>query len=290
MAQQEDDVSYPQIQPGGSLLLAWQVRNQRVLVVGGGDVAAGRIVNLLNADAFVTCICPASGLCPEVRYRLKNREIAHVDRTFLPIDLDPDCSTSRTTIPSAYSQTPAAAMQDLDIANKPATRPASAPPPSPPVMVLVAIDDPIASRQIYYYCNALRISANIADVPPLCDFYFGSIHRDGPLQIMVSTNGNGPKLASLIRQRIAASLPPNAGDAINKVGQLRKFVRKAESGTDQIAVDRRMKWMSAVSESWSLEDLEEMTDVEMQMMVDAWFVKDLVPRKEDVKGGTNSPL
>lgn len=29
---------YPEIQGGGSLILAWQVRNKRVLVVGGGEV------------------------------------------------------------------------------------------------------------------------------------------------------------------------------------------------------------------------------------------------------------
>jgi precorrin-2 dehydrogenase/sirohydrochlorin ferrochelatase len=31
---------YPEIQGGGSLLLAWQIRNKRVLVVGGGEVSA----------------------------------------------------------------------------------------------------------------------------------------------------------------------------------------------------------------------------------------------------------
>ena len=30
--------SFPEIQGGGSLILAWQVRNKKVLVVGGGEV------------------------------------------------------------------------------------------------------------------------------------------------------------------------------------------------------------------------------------------------------------
>jgi len=29
---------FPEIQGGGSLILAWQIRNKRVLVVGGGEV------------------------------------------------------------------------------------------------------------------------------------------------------------------------------------------------------------------------------------------------------------
>ena len=33
---------YPEIQGGGSLILAWQVRDKRVLVVGGGEVRYSR--------------------------------------------------------------------------------------------------------------------------------------------------------------------------------------------------------------------------------------------------------
>lgn len=29
---------FPEVQGGGSLILAWQVRNKKVLVVGGGEV------------------------------------------------------------------------------------------------------------------------------------------------------------------------------------------------------------------------------------------------------------
>lgn len=29
---------YPEIQGGGSLILAWQIRNKEVLVIGGGEV------------------------------------------------------------------------------------------------------------------------------------------------------------------------------------------------------------------------------------------------------------
>lgn len=31
--------SFPPVQPGGSLILAWQVRDKNVLVVGGGEVS-----------------------------------------------------------------------------------------------------------------------------------------------------------------------------------------------------------------------------------------------------------
>lgn len=33
---------YPQIVPGGGLILAWQIKGKKVLLVGGGMVAAGQ--------------------------------------------------------------------------------------------------------------------------------------------------------------------------------------------------------------------------------------------------------
>jgi hypothetical protein len=34
---QMDDDEFPKVEGGGSLILAWQIRNKRVLVVGGGE-------------------------------------------------------------------------------------------------------------------------------------------------------------------------------------------------------------------------------------------------------------
>ena len=107
-------------------------------------------------------------------------------------------------------------------------------------MVLAAVDDAEASTQIYKLCQEKRIPANIADVPPECDFYFGSVHRDGPLQIMVSTNGNGPKLANIVRRQIASNLPHNIGPAVQRVGILRKKLRRTAPSPDE--GPKRMQW------------------------------------------------
>lgn len=149
-------------------------------------------------------------------------------------------------------------------------------------MVLTAVDDPEASSQVYKLCKERRIPANIADVPPECDFYFGSVHRDGPLQVMVSTNGNGPKLASMVRKQISKSLPPNAGAAIQKVGQLRKKLRivapKEEEGP------KRMKWMSKVCENWTLEDLCRMDERDMDYLL-TFYGSNYVPTSSQVQSG-----
>lgn len=35
------NTKYPKIEPGGGLILAWQLKGKKVLLVGGGMVAAG---------------------------------------------------------------------------------------------------------------------------------------------------------------------------------------------------------------------------------------------------------
>ncbi|KAJ2900247.1 putative Siroheme biosynthesis protein MET8 [Zalerion maritima] len=233
---------FPEVQGGGSLMLAWQVRGKKVLVIGGGEVAAGRILNLLNADAVVTCICPASGLNAEVRHRVVRKQIDHVPRNFEPSDLD-----------------------DPDIS-----------------LVMVAVDDPAASTEIWQLCKQRRIPANIADVPPECDFYFGSVHRDGPLQIMVSTNGRGPRLAAKIREFIGKVLPGNAGSAVNKIGELRKGLRdvapKPEEGP------QRMEWMTNVSNQYSFEEICELTREDMDNLLLKCYKEKKVPAMKDLRG------
>ena len=163
-------------------------------------------------------------------------------------------------------------------------------------MVLTAVDDPEASSQIYKLCKERRIAANIADVPPECDFYFGSVHRDGPLQIMVSTNGNGPKLANIVRRQIAAGLPYNIGNAVQRVGILRRKLRKVAPNIEE--GPKRMQWcavyaalhplsltqdrMSKVCEQYSLDDLCSMTEEDMEMLL-GFYKPGAVPTLEEVR-------
>merc|ERR1712000_453248 len=96
-------------------------------------------------------------------------------------------------------------------------------------MVLTAINNSTISSNIAKECRKRNIPVNVADVPELCDFYFMSEHRDGPLQIGISTNGNGPALAIRIRKHIQSNLPEDSGKAIEKIGNLRKKLRKKDS-------------------------------------------------------------
>ena len=147
-------------------------------------------------------------------------------------------------------------------------------------MVLTAIDDPDASTMIWKLSKERRIPTNVADVPPECDFYFGSVHRDGPLQIMVSTNGNGPKLASIVRKQIASTLPENLGAAITKVGRLRAKLRKMAPEPEQSP--KRMQWMSKVCEQWTLSQLVDMTEKDMEILLESYNSME-VPRYSTVE-------
>jgi precorrin-2 dehydrogenase / sirohydrochlorin ferrochelatase len=214
------------------------------------QVAAGRILNMLNADAKVFVVCPREGLNDEVAFRVASGQVTHYDRIFLPIDLEPEKNIA---------------------------------------MVLTAIDDPDASTRIWKYCKKLKVPANIADVPPECDFYFGSVHRDGPLQIMVSTNGNGPRLAAAIRRQIGEMLPKGTGDSIQKVGQLRRRLRRIAPGKTTDDISKRMGWMSAVCDKWSAEDFNTMDAEDMDELI-LYYESGEVPSFEEIRLGKNSNI
>ncbi len=134
-------------------------------------------------------------------------------------------------------------------------------------MVLSAIDDVEESRRICTLCRERRIPVNVADIPPMCDFYFGSQVRRGPLQILISTNGNGPKLANIIKTKIEMALPSSVGRAVENVGVLRSKLREIAPGTGGDVSKRRMQWMTKVCTSWTLDELAEMDDSQMDEML-----------------------
>ncbi|CEH12619.1 siroheme synthase [Ceraceosorus bombacis] len=233
---------YPQICPGGGLIISWQLKRKRVLLVGGGPVAAGRLVNVKDADAIVTVICPSSGLCGEMKHRIYVEKCVdeYEDRVF-------------------------GGKEDVMGYD----------------MVLTAIDDAALSREICQMARALRIPVNVADVPPECDFYFGSLIRRGPLQVMVSTGGKGPRIAAQTRRIIQRAIPKNLGQAIENVGRLRAMLRS--EAPQAAAGPKRMSWMIDVCEKWSFDELATLEEDEMRIILRGW--KDgSVPSARQVRG------
>ncbi|HTH27636.1 MAG TPA: siroheme synthase CysG [Sphingobium sp.] len=72
--------------------------------------------------------------------------------------------------------------------------------------------------------RARGIPLNVVDVPAECDFYTPSIVDRAPLTIAISTEGDAPVLARLVRARIEAMLSPRIGKIAGLAGSLRKRV------------------------------------------------------------------
>ena len=223
--------------PNTSLLLAWQLKGKRVLIVGGGDVASGRLESVLAAEAVVTLISPRHGLHSKTLNLFEQHPdiILYHDRDF-------------------------SGAQDLEGVD----------------MVLTAIDDPNTSRCICNLAREKRIPVNVADIPPLCDFYFGSQIQRGNLQILISTNGQSPKLANIIKKQVESSLPDSTPRAIENVGLLRAKLRERAPGIGGDVGKKRMKWMIDVCNKWSLDDLALLDDRGIERMLNLGWEKGTV--------------
>ncbi|WAO85653.1 Precorrin-2 dehydrogenase [Fusarium falciforme] len=150
-----------------------------------------------------------------------------------------------------------------------------------------------SSLHIAALCKRNRIPVNVVDAPQLCTFSLLSTHSDGPLQIGVTTNGRGCKLASRIRRDIAASLPADLGAACSRLGDVRRRIHQEDSlgaqddpaslddsfdqtaqfnklVTDEDAKNRRVRWLSQVCEYWPLKRLAAITDDDVETILKSY--------------------
>ena len=231
---------------GGSLLIAWQLKDKRVLIIGGGEIGSQRIESILHTDANISLLAPSDGLHPRTRrfLELRNDRITYIDRNLKTAD-----------------------DLELDAIN----------------MVLTALDDPVLSAEIVSVCRSHRIPVNAADLPDLCDFYFGAQIRDGPLQIVFSTNGNGPRMAALVRDKIQNALTGYEGEAIRRVGLLRVKLKESAPGVGGNVSKERMRWMTNLCNAWETEDLSALDETMMERLIqEGWERGRKVPTPEEM--------
>lgn len=112
-----------------------------------------------------------------------------------------------------------------------------------------------AAHDIAEACRRLRIPVNVANAPQLCTFTLLSTHTDGPLQIGVTTQGNGCRLANRIRREVASLLPAGLGEACRRLGEM----RAEELGVDEEEGDLkgagRRQSLAHMCEHWPLAKL-----------------------------------
>lgn len=230
-------------------------KDKHVLVVGAGDVALSRIDHLLAANAKITVVTGESthpiiekynemGLLQSLIKRefklsdLKMYETKDIRRLILKIDdNDEDDEISE------LNENSIKLIEEFEECKF--------------KMVLTCINDYPLSLRIWQQCKKLGIGVNLADKPAKCDFYFGSIYRQGPLQIMVSTNGKSPRLCNRIKNKMLIPMFENLNleKAAENLGYLRLQLRNVYyPGEETSIIKERMEWNKKITDFYSIEE------------------------------------
>ncbi|KAF4979966.1 hypothetical protein FZEAL_3920, partial [Fusarium zealandicum] len=244
------------------LLAALNCRDSVHLVVGTNPLAATRCGQSLNAGARPILIAPGGS---ELHYALQKK----IDEGLVQ-----------------WHQKPFEDADLLRLGREEVDGVVDA------VFVTSAPRDPM-SLHISALCKRNRIPVNVVDAPQLCTFSLLSTHTDGPLQIGITTNGRGCKLASRIRRDIAASLPVDLGAACTRLGDVRRRIHDEDAlaaqddpaslddsfdqtahfnrlVTEQDAKNRRVRWLSQVCEYWPLKRLAAITDDDVEAVLKSY--------------------
>jgi uroporphyrin-III C-methyltransferase len=265
---------------GASLLLAFRAQPGRaILIIGSDQLAATRAFSALEADFNVIIMTPGgrASVCEELAWRADHAEVTIVDSS---------APSGTGTFENDDAHALAACLDEHLSIN------------------LVFITDTVlgnstaprrsrkSAEQLYGVCRTRRVPVNITDMPDLCDFTLPSAHRvhGTPLQLAVTTNGQGCRLGARIRRELVARLPRDAGAAVARMGELRRLARASgeadveaddehhastpnrpvpqrrvnEEETDTERSVRRMRWVAQISEYWSYSHLASLTREAME--------------------------
>ncbi|KAH7316550.1 uroporphyrinogen-III C-methyltransferase [Stachybotrys elegans] len=278
-----------------SLLAALNCAGNIHLVVGSNALASTRCTQSLNAGARPVLLAPASADLPSTLRQ-------HID--------DGAVQWHKTDFDDAHLFT----LGREDVGRV--------------VDAVFVTSGPKDEQSIHIseLCRRNRIPVNVIDAPHLCTFTLLSTYSDGPLQVGVTTNGRGCKLASRIRRDIASSLPADLGAACDRLGALRRRIQQHDEGqhhhaasasalgelddsVDQTAQfnrlvlehdaeeakTRRMRWLAQVCEYWPLKRLAAIRDDDIEAVLAAYARKPApntddhdVPGGEDASGDSGS--
>ncbi|KAG1742696.1 uroporphyrin-III C-methyltransferase [Suillus paluster] len=277
---------YPAPVGGASLFLTFKGPRSTILIIGGDALAASRAFAALEAGIQVIILTRGS-VCDELKWRANQRQIQLVDWDTLPststspLVSTPDTKTDAESLSAFLTENPSISIICITIHTA---------------------DIPALAR----ICHAHNIPVNVTDHPALCDFSFAATHRfadpstggKSALQVGVTTNGEGCRLAGRVRREIVSVLPKEVAGAVRQVGKLRYL---AKNTVDQIERDgegeegedsgvttpnrpvpgwkssvveskeessyRRMKWVAQVSEYWPIARLASMSENEMELIL-----------------------
>lgn len=105
-------------------------------------------------------------------------------------------------------------------------------------LVIAATDDEPLNARISAEAQALGIPVNVVDAPALCSVIFPAIVDRSPLIVAVSSGGDAPVLARLIRAKIETWIPATYGQLANLGKRFRERVKLMFPDVQQ----RRVFW------------------------------------------------
>jgi sulfate adenylyltransferase len=135
-----------------------RLAGRRVVVVGGGNVAASKLEALIRSGADITVVAP------EIRPGMARAGVTLVERGFEPTDLD-----------GAW--------------------------------LVVAAGTPEVNRRVAAAAEERRLFVNAVDDPASASAYLGGVFRRADLTVAISTEGEAPALAGLMREALEDLIP-----------------------------------------------------------------------------------
>jgi siroheme synthase-like protein len=109
--------------------------------------------------------------------------------------------------------------------------------------VIACTDDRPLNARVADDARAAGALVNVADDPPLCDFYMPAVVRDGDVIVAIGTGGSCPGLAGMLRERLGPALPPRVGEFAAALADLRAENR------DQVGnPERRMSLIKGLAD------------------------------------------
>ena len=92
-------------------------------------------------------------------------------------------------------------------------------------MVIACTDDLEVNKRVYDLSRKRFLICNIADTPPLCDYYLGGIVTKGNVKIAISTNGKSPTTAKRLREFFEEVIPEDVNKRVENLNDYRKTLK-----------------------------------------------------------------
>lgn len=105
-------------------------------------------------------------------------------------------------------------------------------------IVIVATNDKALNQQISQQAQARKLPVNVVDQPDLCSFIMPAIIDRSPLTIAISSAGQSPVLARLLRGKVESTIPASYGKLGAFAGKFRQQVKQRFTDINQ----RRKFW------------------------------------------------